>query len=732
MPRQLSATLKARRAPLRGSQHRFRLAAIGFAAALALACGDYGGSGGGSSAGSSSSAGTPPPISLPGTGDPGGGTASNGIAAFEATVHPLLTLYCADCHAGAGPGSPSISHPDSAVAYDAVVRNQKVNLASPSSSRLVRRLVADFHHCWSDCLADGMAMQAAIEQWAAMLAAAPPGGGGTTTTTGTITTPSLALAEGIEDTGAERYSGNLIAFFDFKEGSGAVAHDTSGVAPPMNLALSNANWLSSHGLEFMPGKAQAGVATSRKLYDRIAEPGSGTQQYSIEAWSVAANVTQEGPARIVAYASGTGSANFTLGQVLYNYSFRNRSLAAGIGGNGTPDLSTRDADQDLQATLQHVVLTYDQYRGRRIHVNGVFTGDVDAQGAGRLWSWSESHSFVLGNATSNDRPWLGKLQLVAIYDHALSEAQILQNFAAGVGKRLILRFDIGQWAGAGSLLEFTVSELDEFSYLFCKPTFLTSNPSGQRVTGIRIAVNGRVPVAGQSFLDLDAVIGAARQELSPLCAVVAKDGGAALDRFSLEFDTLGNFASPAAPLLPPPPPPVPMPSLNPLEGIRSFDRLNETLAAITGISPAAPGVAATFQEIEQQLPPGVDLRAFSSSQQVGIAKLALEYCDALIEAPAARNAFFGANPPFPFDSPATTVFADPTLRDRLVRALVDRAYGISLANQPAAADAAPALNQLFDTLSAGCTPSTCPALRTRTIAKAACAAVLASPGVQVH
>jgi hypothetical protein len=365
-------------------------------------------------------------------------------------------------------------------------------------------------------------------------------------------------------------------------------------------------------------------------------------------------------------------------------------------------------------------------------VNGVFTGDVDAQGPGRLWNWSQSQAFVLGNETSDDRPWLGKLQLVAIYDHALTEAQILQNFGAGVGKRLILRFDVGQWAGAGSLLEFTVSELDEFSYLFCKPTFITPNPSGQRVRGLRVAVNGQVPVAGQSFLDLDAVIGAARQELSPLCAIIAKDAGAAADLFSLEFDQLGSFVSPAAPPPPLPPPPLPVPSLAPLEGIRSFDRLNETMAAITGISPGAPGVAATFREIEQQLPSGVDLRAFSSSQQVGISKLALEYCDALVDSPAARDAFFGASPPFPFDSPATTVFADPALRDRLVRALVERAYGISLTSQPAPADAAPVLNQLFDLLTANCTPASCDALRTRTIAKAACAAVLASPGVQVH
>ena len=34
--------------------------------------------------------------------------------------------------------------------------------------------------------------------------------------------------------------------------------------------------------------------------------------------------------------------------------------------------ATADADEDLQATLQHVVATYDPVNGRRIYVNGVF------------------------------------------------------------------------------------------------------------------------------------------------------------------------------------------------------------------------------------------------------------------------------------------------------------------------------------------------------------------------
>ena len=107
----------------------------------------------------------------------------------------------------------------------------------------------------------------------------------------------------------ERYQDHLVAFFDFKEGTGAVARDTSGLAPAMDLQLEGAEWLSNYGISIENGKAWAPAATSRKLYDHIADPDGGTQQYSIEAWVIPDNTDQEGPARIISYSRGTGNRN---------------------------------------------------------------------------------------------------------------------------------------------------------------------------------------------------------------------------------------------------------------------------------------------------------------------------------------------------------------------------------------------------------------------------------------
>ena len=115
------------------------------------------------------------------------------------------------------------------------------------------------------------------------------------------------------------------------------------------------------------------------------------------------------------------------------------------GANGTPVLLDRATTTDAQAALQHVVMTYGPVEGRRIYVNGVFTGDVDAQGGGTLADWDDTFALVLGNETSNNRQWEGVLRLVAIHNRALTPPQIQQNFDAGVGEKYFMLFSVATW-----------------------------------------------------------------------------------------------------------------------------------------------------------------------------------------------------------------------------------------------------------------------------------------------
>ena len=76
---------------------------------ITVGCGEYDGGGldAGAGSGSSGSAGSGSSGSSSGSGGTG---QAESIQAFGQTVLPMLQANCAECHSGAGPGSPSIAH----------------------------------------------------------------------------------------------------------------------------------------------------------------------------------------------------------------------------------------------------------------------------------------------------------------------------------------------------------------------------------------------------------------------------------------------------------------------------------------------------------------------------------------------------------------------------------------------------------------------------------------------
>jgi hypothetical protein len=219
-------------------------------------------------------------------------------------------------------------------------------------------------------------------------------------------------------------------------------------------------------------------------------------------------------ARIVSYSAGQNSRNFTLQQTLYNYDFLLRTNAEDANGNplttlnGDPQLSTPNDDEVLQATLQHVVATYNPIDGRRIYVNGVQVTQADPVPGGTLGPWQANMALVLGNEASSDGLFEGTFRLAAVHRRALTEEQINQNFDAGVGERFYLLFDISERIGAPvqtSYILFEAQQFDTYAYLFDKPHFLTldgSTPPQASMKGMRIAMNGHEAPVGQSYANI--------------------------------------------------------------------------------------------------------------------------------------------------------------------------------------------------------------------------------------
>ena len=127
----------------------------------------------------------------------------------------------------------------------------------------------------------------------------------------------------------------------------------------------------------------------------------------------------------MSYSAGPIARNFALQQTLYNYDFLLRHNAVDVDGNplmdldGEPAHSTPAMDEVLQATLQHVVATYDPVNGRNIYVNGDRVSTVDPVPGGTLFDWQSNFAVILGNEASSDAVWEGTFRLAAVHRRAL-------------------------------------------------------------------------------------------------------------------------------------------------------------------------------------------------------------------------------------------------------------------------------------------------------------------------
>lgn len=691
-------------------------------------------------------------------------------AEFDQFIYtPILEQYCQDCHSSesATAQQPYFADVDVDVAYEAA--KAKINLDTPGDSRFVIKVSPDIlvggesHNCWdNDCPTAETEMLAAVTAFAGGILP-------TVVNPDLLTSRAIRLVNGTLASGGNRFEDAQIALWEFQTGNGLVAYDSSAVDPAIDLNFSgDVTWFGGWGITIGadmaqgPGKAQASTTASKKLHDILKESG----EFSIEAWVIPTNVTQE-MAQIVSYSAGPGTRNVALQQTLYDYDFLLRHNAVDANGdplmglNGQPMHSTPAANEVLQATLQHVVATYDPINGRRIYVNGILETGVDPIPGGTLVDWQDNFAVILGNEASSDGLWEGTFRLAAVHRRALTEEQITQNYDAGVGERFYMLFDVSARIGAPvdtSFVLFEAQQYDSYAYLFDKPHFITLDGIARdniALEGMHLAMNGQEITVGQSYSNMVQTTDSSQnvelgQPLSVLGAVVPLEKGPGDDQFFLTFDNINGvlYDRPEDPML------VITPTdLTPASkiGIRTFDEIAATYGAIleidrlmvyTANGDTAAHVDETYQELRQSLPAVEDVNTFLSSHQVAIAQLAIQYCDAAIGSnanpnPDAENVVWTS---FDFDLGADTAFSLANRND-FIDPLIERAVGqtsggTQLITQPTylavydevgafqnAGGARP--DNLIDRLLAG--PSD-----TRAIAKGVCASVLGSAATLVQ
>ena len=272
---------------------------------------------------------------------------------------------------------------------------------------------------------------------------------------------------------------------------------------------------------------------------------------------------------------------------------------------------------------------------------------------------------------------------------------------------------------------------------------------------MRIGVNGAEVDKSQSYSKMVGTLSGTMalttelgQPLSDLGAVIPleKGTGDQGDEFFLTFDVLGGsvYCSPTGICLRTDDPALTIAEVDlppaPRVGVRTFDEINATFAAVTTVDPQQLNVNMVFENLRQSFPATPDAKAFLSSHQVAIAQLAFEYCSALVDGPNAGTFFNN----FDFtQSPAAAYNGNGgTSRNQVIDPLIDRLVGIAVMSQP---DFVVIQDELGYALPNGFRPDnlidqmmtpnpdlTEPQADTRGIAKGVCGAILGSAATLVQ
>jgi len=220
----------------------------------------------------------------------------------------------------------------------------------------------------------------------------------------------------------------LQVLYEFNETSGTTVGDTSGVAPALDLTIATpANTAWGTGTLDITGPTLINTGTPAS---KITNAVVASNEITVEAWIQPDNTVQNGPARIVTISDSPFARNMTLGQGVWSTTgdrIEARLRTTGTGANGTP--ATQTAAGTLDTSVQHVVYTRNAAGVTTVYIDGVTVSTGTA--TGDMTGWDTTMELALAAELDGTRTWAGEYSLVAIYNQALTAAEVTQNFGAG-------------------------------------------------------------------------------------------------------------------------------------------------------------------------------------------------------------------------------------------------------------------------------------------------------------
>jgi PKD repeat protein len=216
---------------------------------------------------------------------------------------------------------------------------------------------------------------------------------------------------------ASRVFSGLQAFYTFEKGQGNVLEDVSGAGTDINLTfdLTKAEWLPG-GLRVNSADAIQSSGASR-----LATGIRASGEFTLEAW-VEPGAVDDGQLTTIASLGTPDQRCLALAEIGNICVTAAGTTASEPNGSG----QALACGSLARGRLNHVVTTMQGSR-LRIYIDGREVGTRIVEGDLSAWN-SVLSSAQLGLAADG---WLGILRLVAVYDRALTAAEVTQNFGIG-------------------------------------------------------------------------------------------------------------------------------------------------------------------------------------------------------------------------------------------------------------------------------------------------------------
>jgi hypothetical protein len=238
--------------------------------------------------------------------------------------------------------------------------------------------------------------------------------------------PDAPPDDAAPDAPPTRSTEGLVALYAFDDGSGAVAADTSGVAPPLPLAIADpgaTSWIQGALVISAPT-----ILSSADPADKIRTACQASGALTVEAWI---RPMPEATSTYLVYAGSGSAVSVMIGTSADSSYYRARIRTSETDDNGNPELRTPAGGGDIQAEMTHLALVRDAAGLERLYVNGVPRA---AQVVGGDHStWDPTYRLHVADRTSGSRGWLGELHLLAIFCRALPEAEVVLHRDLGPG-----------------------------------------------------------------------------------------------------------------------------------------------------------------------------------------------------------------------------------------------------------------------------------------------------------